>query len=218
MRRVTKSLELKAANRLVDWYGDIYSALVERKEKAGFDAEWVRLGEDLAELSNVTDRASRQLRRLLLEMDQVSAELETGTDSEPGSPSLRTECSIEIVEDDPGPCIRCCRSVGVGLVGWRWQPEEGPLCDRCLGDLDVDLGAALAIVQRADEIAAGDRGQATFELLDLGRSYAAATAGAWQPRRLDIPEALRTAVMQAEEMFGPFWLTDREKAGEPEPS
>ncbi len=206
---------------MVEWFTDVYGALSEVESDDELHDHMDRLSETLEEVAELTAQAQRQSRLLFLEMEQLEAEQDAEEGRAPAAPEPSWGCSIEIVEFEAGPCIRCCRKVGSGLIGWRWQPESGPLCDRCLGDVDVELGTVLAMVQRMRELATWDQDRvhlAMDDLLALARAYAAATNDAWPLRSLGVEHLLAEFLEFSEADRGKIRLSDRERNRDGQPS
>ena len=64
--------------------------------------------------------------------------------------------SVQWYEQDPGPCCKCGREVGVGPGGFSTDdtagPTAGPLCDGCLLLLNKDLGNLIWLAHMAREL------------------------------------------------------------------
>ncbi len=163
--------------------------------------------------------AQRELERLILEMRQVldDGDVAEGREAERAPESkLGDACSIEVVDSDPGPCVSCGWVVGEGIVGWRRRPDAGPLCDRCLGSENVDLGAAITVYQRLRELAfetgrSLEQDEATTGMLELASDFAHATAGAWPSRSVGTVSQLENVLEMMEERHGMLWLSELER-------
>ncbi len=210
--------EIKAAKRVVNWYTEIFSALIDSERYEELRGEIERVGESIEAWGEVADRMRGRNKRLFLQIEQLKAEQGAAERRPPAQRLRRGECSIEIVESEVGPCIRCCGEVGRGLVGWRWQPETGPLCYACLADVDLDLATVMVMVQRMRQLAAGGSRAELNEMLELARAYAEATAGAWPLRSLGVGHLLAGLLEHAEREHGPFWLSDLENGPSSEPN
>ncbi len=121
--RLSISQEIKDTRRMTEWFTDIYQALCEAEPDDELRDHMARFGEAIEEMEEAAQRAQRESRKLTLQMKQLRAEVDAELERESAAPEWRRDCSIEIVESDAGCCIRCCREVGAGLIGWRWQPE-----------------------------------------------------------------------------------------------
>ncbi len=215
--RVSASEIIKTTDRQRAWVADVFAALGEVEPDEELRDHLTRLLESMQEVEEVAVRINRESRFLQLETDQLWAEVDAEEGREPlPEPERQRVCSIEIVDSDAGPCIRCCQEVGGGLIGWRWQPESGPLCDRCLGDLDLELGTELQVVQRMRELSTWEKErspQAMDELLELARAYHRATGDSWPLRPIGVAELLDGLVEQGG--MERYRFARREGEGEP---
>ena len=157
---------------------------------------------------DLSTRILKQYLELVAEIEALASPREVEARRSAARAELRRECSLEILDADAGPCVLCCREVGAGLIGWCWQPESGPLCDSCLGGLDVDLAAMLVLIQRAREIAAAPSEESAIsKLLALSRRYAEATAGAFRGTR-ELAGELEQQLEHLEDVLGQDWLSE----------
>lgn len=99
--------------------------------------------------------------------------------------------SIVWVETDPGPCA-CGGAIGWGLVGFRRDDPQGPVCDKCLLKLHEDVGLAMRMIHIARELASNathDDGRADRFMVALA-AFAKLynLAATWPPREVAVTE------------------------------
>ncbi len=138
----------------------------------------------------------------------------------------RESSSIELVDADAGPCVECGQEVGRGLIGWSREPEDrGPLCDRCFGERNVDLAAAVAVIDCLRQIVADSQGpeagpEAIGAAFNLARYYGDVTFGTWPLRPTGVSSLKEEVEDKMEERHGRYWRSEleRRRGGWGEPS
>ena len=213
------SNEVKYANRQLHWLADITPALHENgedRESRVHTRKIAALGEEserlAMKLTRRQERLTREARELLEDL-----RLEEGRPLPDRPAPAPPRCSIELVGSPAGPCVPCAEEVGSGLLGWRREPDPGPLCPECLAHHHPELGAVLTAVQCMrhlvfqSEQQEDDRDSALAPLLELARGYARATAGAWPARSTGLEPLLKEVTDRMEELHGRFWLDEPER-------
>ncbi len=218
------SKEIKETNRFRQWLRDIRAAAPPDDELA---ARIEAVQELIEEAGSLRDQFQQQcsvfqqLMVALAEERYADKDLPDFYDPDP-----RETSSIELVDADAGPCVGCGHEVGRGMIGWSWQPEPGPLCDRCFGDLNEDLGAIMGVVDGLRQITAASQEPeagptAMGAVLYLARLYAQATAGTWPLRPAGVESLMESVQGKMEERHGMFWLSELERSrgdGQGEPN